>query len=90
MEENNELIFVKACVVIIEGFSGVCHVCNSPISYGGRVVVVKVAETQDTVTYVPVDSLTCLHCFNPVRGISIYKDLCVSAPESTHSQGCAR
>ena len=65
-------------IVNLNGWSGVCHECNSPQTYGGEITVIVVEETQDTFHAIPIDALTCGHCGEFVKTMKVYKSLDVT------------
>ncbi len=65
-------------VYLPTGYDGVCHSCNSPVSYQEKIVVKIIKETDAVVLFECLDDMVCPHCLKPIISILIYKSLEVS------------
>ena len=59
-------------------YGGVCHKCNSPVSYQGEMFLIEIEETSEYWRAVPVDEFRCPFCDEIVYIIKIYKSLDVT------------
>jgi hypothetical protein len=65
-------------VVSMQDYNGVCHSCNSPVSYDGGILVIEFENTAEYWRVVPVDIFVCPHCNEIMKVMMIYKSLEVS------------
>lgn len=72
----SELILkYKASLLTIVGYSGVCHTCDSPITYSGEITGVKFEDTEDSFRLLFLDALYCPHCDTKMIYAKVYKNL---------------
>jgi hypothetical protein len=59
----------------IEDYNGVCHICNSPIEYYDRILVVNLYEDTKMYIFAPLTILTCPNCNSKIESMLVYKDM---------------
>ena len=80
MKDSGSLVLLgKRPVVSMNGYSGVCHDCNSPVRYDGEMTVIEIERDEHRAVVVPVDRFQCPHCSVLIKGISVYFSLDVSS-----------
>ena len=62
-------------VITLLGYSGVCHDCGSPQTYGGEITAIVLEDEKEYIRILPVNVFVCGHCGEVLRGMKIYKSL---------------
>lgn len=61
-------------VLKFHGYKGTCDACVIELTYEDDLIGIVVDETDDRLVIVPIDILSCPHCFKTIGTISILKD----------------
>lgn len=72
------LLVKKHTIISLMNFDGVCHNCNSPISYDGEIIGVEHEKTEHDFRVIPIDLLICSFCENTIEVMRVYTSLNVT------------